>query len=246
MANTKKPRNGAQLLKAIKPQLAEETTRVCLRPDLLTEYNTAVTELEELVEERDQLRKAADGSRGGRMASRTSPAEQDLLDRQRAAAQRVQDVEKRMADYEVEFTFRAMGKDKWRDLVDANPPREGNQIDFFEGFNRDAVLDASVRPSLVDPDFDDCSDTDCAHDNCGSWQMLLGLLNAGQWQRLRDTAGLVNRGVADAPKSQTASDILQKVAGESRPPETSESPPDASKARSRRKSTTTTTPTESS
>lgn len=246
MANTRKPRNGAELLKAIKPTLAEESCRVCLRPDLLEEYNAAQQHLEELTAERERLQREAGGSKGGRLASRTSEAEQAVADQQRAAAEKVQAIETKMADYEIEFWFRALDKDKWQDIVAANPPRDGDQLDMFSGYNRDAVLDECVRPSLFDPEFDDCAKRDCAHDDCGTWQALTKLINAGQWQRMRDTAGLVNNGVVDVPKSQTASEVLSKFADASKQPESGESPPAASKAGNRRRSTTTTTPTESS
>lgn len=246
MSNKQKPRNGAELLKSIRPQLAEETTKICLRPDLLNEYNTAVVALQDLKDEGDRLRKRAEGSKGGRLASSKSPPEVENDAAQREAAEKVRGVEERMAEYEVEFVFQAIPKDRWRDLVDSHPPREDNQVDLYSGYNRDAVLDELVRPSLVDPVFDDCETKDCEHDDCGTWEMLVTLLNAGQWNRMRDTAAVVNNGVADVPKSQMASDILQRAAAASKPPSPSASAPAASKAGSRGKSTTTTTSAESS
>lgn len=239
MSNTRKPRNGAELLKSIQPQMAEVSCKVCLRPDLLNEYNTEVEELDRLREEGDRLRKQAEASKGGRMASRKSPGELENERQQREAAERVRAVEERMAEYEVEFVFHGIPKDKWRDLVDANPPREDNQFDLLAGYNRDTLLDELVRPSLVDPEFDDCADQDCAHEDCFTWQYLAKLLNAGQWNRLRENARMANDGVAEVPKSRTASDILSKVAAASRPPETSESPPADSKAGSPSESSST-------
>lgn len=246
MSNRQKPRNGAELLKAIEPQLAEVRTKICLRPDLVEEYNTAHDELDDLKTEGDRLRRQAEGSRGGRLASSKSAAEVENEQAQRKAAEKVRRIEQRMAKYEVEFVFHGMPKDQWRDLVDSNPPREGNQVDLFTGYNRAAVLDGAVRPSLVDPEFDDCETKDCEHDDCFSWQYLMRLLNAGQWDRMRDAASNANTGVAEVPKSQTASDILQKAAAASKQQSHSASAPAGSKAGSRAKSTTTTTPTESS
>lgn len=235
MSNTRKPRNGAELLKSIKPQLPEVTVKICLRPDLANEYDQAVAEMNRLEDEGDRLAKKSAGSKGGRLASSKTTEQLDNEQAQREAAQKVRDLEQKMAKYEVEFVFRAMPKDQWRDLVDSNPPREGNQIDLFSGYNRDAVLDGLVRPSLIDPEFDD-----------DSWQELSGLLNAGQWNRMRQAAGEANDGVVEVPKSKTASDILSRVAAESTPPSPSASAPAVSRGGSRRRSTTTTTPTESS
>lgn len=230
MSNKRTPRNGAELLAQIQPQLAEVTIKLCLRPDLLNEYNTAVQELEELRAEGGRLRKQAEGSKGGRMASRKSPAERENDAQQEQAARKVRDIEERMAEFEAEFTFQGIPKDEWRDLVDSHPPREGHQVDLFTGYNRDAVLDQLVRPSLVDPEFDDVS-----------WKQLCDLLNAGQWNRLREAAAQANDGVAEVPKSQTASDILSRVAAASKQQSPSASPPAGSKGGSRGKSTTTTT-----
>lgn len=246
MSNTRKPRNGAELLKSVQPKLARDTANICLRPDLLNEYNQAVIELDRLRDEGERLAKEAGGSKGGRLASAKTPDQVENEQAQRKQAEKVRGIEDRMAKFEVPFEFEAMDKDKWRDLCDSNPPREGNQIDLYTGYNRDVVLDEAVRPSLMDPEFDDCDDNGCEHADCYTWQYLVRLLNFGQWNRMRDTAERVNNGVAEVPKSKTASDILSRVAAESTQPSPSESVPAASRAGSRKRSTTTTTPTESS
>jgi len=183
------PTNGAELLARIKPQFREESTQICLRPDLLDEFERLDAEL---VESR-----AADTA-GNRLADGTSAKTRDL-------AEKVVALEKQIEETAIEFRFKAMSKDKWRALCDTYPPRKQNELDAYAGYDRDAVLDAAVRMCLIDPVFDD-----------KSWGELVEALNPSEWRELTDTVNSVNRGVVDAPKSVLASLILAKRGNTSR------------------------------
>lgn len=178
------PVSGADLLARIRPRLNEGEIEICLRPDLIDEWQEANETLQELV---------AAGMKPGRIASK--PTEQI------EAAKRVQDLEQQIQAASAVFRFRALPKDEWRALCDDHPPRKGNEVDHWTGYNRDAVLDAAVRASLYDPVFDD-----------ESWANLVAVTSGGEWEELRKEANSVNRGVNDNPKSELASSILTRHA----------------------------------
>lgn len=182
------PISGADLLRRIQPRLAEESTVICLRPDLMEAWEDANEELQSAV---------ATGMAGARVGSKPKA--------QIAAAERVRELEEQIEANSATFRFRALTKDQWRALCDDHPPRKGNEVDLWTGYDRDAVLDAAVRASLIDPVFDDAS-----------WAEFVQVVNAGEWEELRKTANSVNRGVVESPKSVLASEILTRHGSASR------------------------------
>jgi hypothetical protein len=188
------PISGAELLKRIRPQLAEESVNICLRPDLIETWTEANEALQELV---------ADGMKGARLSSKPEGRKE--------LAEQVQALEAEIEANSATFRFRALPKDRWRALCDDHPPRKGNEIDLYAGYDRDAVLDEAVRLSLIDPMFDN-----------ESWAEFTQVVNAGEWDELRKTVNSVNRGVVDAPKSALALRILTKPGDASRSPELGE------------------------
>lgn len=188
--------SGADILARIKPQLREESTQIVMGSPLLAEWETMQ---EKLLESR------AKDMEGNRLADGESQRTRDL-------AAKIVELEDQMQAMAVDVTFRAMSKDKWRALCDNNPPRANDQLDAFAGYNRDAVLDQSVRICMVQPVFTDCATQGCEHTDCGSWQHFESVLSAGEWQELKDTVNTANRGVVDAPKSALASRILARRA----------------------------------
>lgn len=176
------PISGAELLKRIQPKLPEESVEICLRPDLVEAWSDANDELQEAV---------AKGMAGARVNSKPKA--------QREAAERVQELEAEIAAHSAVFRFRGLPKDEWRALCDDHPPRKGNEVDGWTGYDRDAVLDEAVRRSLIDPVFDD-----------ESWADLMQVISSGEWDELRKTTNSVNRGVVEPPKSVLASQILSR------------------------------------
>jgi hypothetical protein len=175
--------SGADLLARIRPQKREESTQLILRPDLVDEWQKADDQLTN--------QRMADAA-NKRLASGVSQTTRDL-------AKKVQKLEREIEKFAITFRFRAMSKDEYRALCDSHPPRQGDQVDQFTGYNRDAVLDAMVRACLYDPVFDDAA-----------WAEFVSVCNPSEWDELRDTVNSVNRGVVDAPKSVLASRILTK------------------------------------
>lgn len=185
------PQDGAALLAKIKPRLAEDWYEVCLRPDLNAAFEEAYSDYLES--------KAADAQRTSTVGSKGTSAE---TTRRKKAAEKLRE---QMIDAAVTFKFRGRDRDEFRALCDEHAPREGDQYDAFVGYNRQAVSDALVRASLVDPVFEDCTDAKCKHFNpqtgegCGTWQHMVKVVGPGQWDKLRETAEKVNGAVVKAP-----------------------------------------------
>lgn len=190
------PQNGAELLARIKPRLREESTQISLRPDLLDAWEEA--------QERLAKTQMADANGTGRLAGGQAGTSREL-------AEEVARLEAEIDATAITFRFRAMPKDDWQALCADFPPREGDVMDSYAGYNREAVQDAAVRRCLIDPVFDEAS-----------WADLMKVMNPSEWSELREAVTRVNRSVVDPPKSLLASRILSKSASDSAQPESGE------------------------
>lgn len=197
------PETGAEMLARVKPQPRIEETTICLRPDLLAKWEDAQADLQEM-----QVADAVGGKRIGTGHS----AE---LKKQ---AKYVQELEAEIDATQTTFVFEGMNKDRWQALCDEHPPRKGNEMDFYVGYQRDSVTDESVRKCLLTPVFLDCVVKGCEHDECGSWQQLTKTINPGEWAELRTATQKANRAVVSPPKSGLASQVLAKGGTTSRRP----------------------------
>lgn len=189
------PESGAELLARIQPRLDEDWTEICLRPDLLAEH--------------DELQAALEAEQANTTPSR-------LIDRPgkwaEIIAEQIDATEEQIRESAVRFTFRALTRAAFRSLCDDHPPRMADVYDQAVGYNREAVSDALVRASLVDPDFDD-----------DSWAQLDAVLSVGEWAEMRRVAEKVNGSVVtESPKSVQASRILARRANDSTQPPASE------------------------
>lgn len=188
---TTTPQSGADLLARIQPRLREQATQICLRPDLLDEWEAANDELQE-----SQARDVG----SARLASGVSSATKRI-------AQKVQIIERQIEDNSIWVKFRAMPKDDWIVLCEQYPPRRGNDIDAVIGYDRDSVQDAMVRACMIDPVFDE-----------KSWAEFVKVVNPGEWAELRETVSQVNGAVTGTPKSVWAERVLSKRAAGSKSP----------------------------
>lgn len=185
---------GAQILEQIKPKPHEKGTYICLRADLVDDYYELNDKLAE-----SQTNDAS----SARLASGVSAASKKL-------AKEIRDLEEQIEASQVRFLFRSISKARYSELVDLNPPRDDNVYDLTVGYNRDGLQEAQIRESLVSPTFEDCDKRGCQHDDCGSWQALLKVLNPSEYGELVRVSQEVNGVVTEAPKSQLASRILDK------------------------------------
>lgn len=162
-------------------KLPERTVPICMRGDLVAEYETLERQLE-LVNRRpvDSL----EGNGAGELVDRIEALQEEM----RAST--------------VTFRLRALPKPRWRALLAEHPPRkddDGNPLpeDAQIGVNLDTLWDAIARACIVDPDVDD-----------ETWQLMAGdegKLTDRQLGQLADAAWALNRGDVDVPFSHAVS-----------------------------------------
>ena len=188
------PIDGDALIADIKPVLKQHRVQICLRPDLVSEWENKDAQLQELL---------AKPAGSGRLAGEGSPpAAAKKLAREITALEA--DIEKAS----VWFTYRGLPSDKFRALCAKNPPREKNQFDMLLGYDQDAVAEILMSPAregkdeygcLIDPVFSD-----------EGWAGLIPKIGPSEWQELRDGAFEANGATKTDPKSVTASSVLSR------------------------------------
>jgi hypothetical protein len=164
-----------QLLKEAK--LPERTVVLCLNQDL----NSALEAKE---------RELGVALSGPNMASLNGAAFPEL----RAEIASLKD---QMIDSQVEFRFRALGRNAYAAIIKNNPPTEGDKVDEQNGFAWDEVTELLVRQCLIEPELDE-----------DDWKTLLGddkdpnspgILSSAQYDLLATIAWKVNRRDVDVP-----------------------------------------------
>lgn len=189
------PVDGAALLAGLGGnfELREESVQIVLAPRLLDEWQDKQDELAAQVA-KDQ---ASPRLSHGKQSATTKKLAKDLEEFEKGP----------LASAAVWFRFRALSKDAYRALCAENPPRKGDQMDTYMGFDREAVDNAMIRACLYDPVFKDCTKKACDHDECGSWQQFVKKVNPSEWAELERTVQDANRAVTKLPKSPLPSAI---------------------------------------
>jgi hypothetical protein len=168
---------------------AETIVPLCLRGDLQAEH-------EELELQLSELRKAKQTD---------APGGVDL-------AERIQELEQRMAASTVQFRLRGMPRRDWKKLKEQYPARKDNDVDKFYGFNLDTLFDAAIPACLVEPEV-----------SAERLANLLDEVTSGQFERLSMAVLELNQKALAVPFSQAASRITQKPGEMSRRPSDSAS-----------------------
>jgi hypothetical protein len=166
--------------------LPERSHPVCLRGDLVAEWETLERQLADL--------------RQGAVTG-MEDASADL-------AERMEALRTTMRDHTYVFRIRALPKAEYRALKAEHPPRKTDAGDIVD---EDRFLDADIdgiqepllRACLVDPVLDD-----------DDWADLMGKLTDRQYSDLVGTAIMVNRGGVDIPFSPAASRHLRSSGSE--------------------------------
>lgn len=164
-------------------KLAERTVKIVIDP--------------EAAEALDDLR-----ARVKAMANTPATLEGDPV---KAVKQQYEDLQAKVATEAVEFRIRALPWRQFAALKLQHPPREDNRGDAFHNCNVDDVLEVLIRRCTVEPVMDDAD-----------WAWLIGdgtdenpgILSAGQYDKLADTAWSANRTDVDVPLLLAASDPL--------------------------------------
>lgn len=204
------------LLAQAKP--AERTIRLCLRGDLVAQFE----ELDRRRAEAEAEAKAQAGSLAG------SPAV--------ALARQMEQLQQQMQDSTYRFRLRALPRKAYQALVAAHPPRrdaDGEVLadDRHAQVNVETFYEPLIRACLVDPVLDDAQ-----------WERLAEeVLSDRQFEQLALAAYATCRGDIDIPFSFGASQTLKTSGGDSNAPSDSESLSSASTAGNPPPSTTTPT-----
>jgi hypothetical protein len=175
---------------------------ICLRGDLAQAYADLERQLA-----------AANGRDQGSIVGGAEAAE---------IAERMAALAEQMSAFTYRFTFRALPRKQWRDMVDAHPPREEAE-DRLNRVNMEtfpvALIAAScvgIQPvadeSPIPPDAPRALSDDDAQDMADS-------LTDGQIAAMFACAARLNRSAVDLPKCGSASEIMAKLALSSKPPE---------------------------
>jgi hypothetical protein len=118
----------------------------------------------------------------------------------------------------IQFTLSGVEEAVWKATQLRHPPREGQQLDTYLGYNRDAARADLIRVALIDPVPDD-----------QQWARLLKKMNAGQLERLYRAARKLNEEQdGQVPFSFAVSEVMRALGETSSAPEPSASAPDAS------------------
>lgn len=168
-------------------RLPERSVPICLRGDLVADFEAAERDLKVAQQE------AADAKEGGGVGP---------------VLERIDALRAEMLEHTEEFRIRAMPSPDFHAFKAAHPPRRDddgslNVSDAQLGFNVDTFFDALLRVSIVTPELDE-----------GDWTALLAVLTDRQYNSLTDAAWFVNRHEVNAPFSSAASLAKRNSGGE--------------------------------
>lgn len=174
-----------QLLASAK--LPERAITVCLRGDLVAEFQRLEDQLEQHDEQKVKDRRLAGSKKG------------------REIAEAMETVRAQMREHSLPLTLRAFPGHEWRALKDKHPmaddPDQRTPEDTIVRANAKTLFNAAVRPSIVDPEFTD-----------EQWTQFDAVLPDGEFSRIVDAIYTLNESAVVVPKSQRASITLRMSA----------------------------------
>jgi hypothetical protein len=186
---------------AVRPH---DSVPVCLRGDLAASYTTLDRRLA------DASRASDDSMTGGTEALQI--------------AEEMTALRAKMQAHTYRFTFVALPRQQYRDMVDSHPPRDGHPLDAAYGVNMNlfpaqliaascaAITPAGDEPPVPAADADPVLSAEDVED-------MTGQLSDGQVHAMFVCALKLNRSEVDLPKSRTASELVAMHAPKSKPPE---------------------------
>ena len=159
-------------------KLPERTVPICLRGDLVAEFEDLERQLNEA------LRVPSNSAEG---------------DGSGPIAERMEELREEMRQHTYQFRLRAMKRPRWHAFCAEHPPRKGDDgeilpIDRVRLVNIETFFPALVRESVVDPTLDE-----------SEWALLLDeALTDHQFGELAQAAWDLNREGVDVPFSPAA------------------------------------------
>lgn len=170
-------------------KLPEDEVPLCLRGDLVREYEAL---------ERD-LQEAQDGDDANSIVAGGSAI---------SIAEKMEALRAEMLKHTHPFAFRALDGPTYRDLLGEHRPRKDDEDDAIMGANLQTFPKALIAACAIDPPMTE-----------EQVATLFKVLSDGQNMRLFTCVLGLNRGTVDVPKSVLASEILAKTAPKSKQPE---------------------------
>ena len=170
-------------------RLPERTVPICLRGDLVAEFEGLERQLDEALRVPSN---SAEGDGAGPIA------------------ERMEHLRKEMREHTYQFRLRAMTRPRWHEFIGEHPPRKAEDSDEIDardrlrGVNIETFFPALVRESVVDPVLDPAE-----------WTLLLDqALTDRQFDELANAAWALNRGEVDIPFSPVASRMTRDTGTE--------------------------------
>lgn len=176
MSNTRKPKSFKERLAAAK--LPERSLQVCLRGDLMAEFEDLERQLREV------------GSTGAPARLGTKPEALKIAEKQAA-------LRDQMADAMEDIRVRALPRPEWVALCKEHPPRDDHEGDRAMGGNLETLMPVAIRRCVVEPEMDDAD-----------WEHFESVLSSGDYDRLLNAVWDVNRSGVDVPKLRLASLVM--------------------------------------
>lgn len=181
-------------------RLPEKTVALCLRGDLQAEWEELERELRAVQGMAEEESLAGD------------PKARELAERMEAIAQE-------MADHQVTFRFRALGKKAYSDLMMEHRASEEKKDESVDGLDWSTFPTALISACAIDPKM-----------SVAKAGKLSETLTDRQWDDLFATAMACNRAEVSVPFSFSASAIRAATAPNSKQPERGASPAAGSSA----------------
>lgn len=104
-------------------------------------------------DDEEKLRELRAAVQRAKPSANTPPRTLGEPDPHEAAVQAANDFADEAEGRGVTVTLRAVGRKKWRELVEAHPPRDGDKEDGKAGVNLDAFAEALVPACIAGPTF---------------------------------------------------------------------------------------------
>lgn len=114
-----------------------------------------------------------------------------------------------MNDSMLLFRLRALPRRRWQELVTEHQPREDNEIDADLGVDQSQFFDAVMSELGTVVSVNRKGSGEVIDFDPADWNDLADEMSDGQWAEFAQKILELNRGVVGAPKSRTASRLIQ-------------------------------------
>lgn len=189
--------------------LPERRHLICVAGKLNADFDRVEEEIEQLLEDEVEARRAfvqrrANGDAGEKSTTRMGEKYRPSPDLAAKTEER-EALRERMAKLTVELSLRGKPDHVWREWKAQHPPREGNNLDGRVGFNIDElgdVIRTTPREYVVAINDADYSDE--------QWAKIMDAAAAGDMWRLINVVHGMQSQVVDLPKSWKALQAMQQ------------------------------------